>query len=130
MRLSLLLERYHQVYGAPPAPMAIQRIQTDHGSEFGTDFTWHLPDLGIGHKRVPPGCPGVHATVERNHRTDEDGFCRRGRFRTRRELLRKLRGWEWEYNHRRLHLGIGGQTHAERLAELGISAPFDVRQSA
>ena len=23
-------------------PVAIQRIQTDHGSEFATDFTWHL----------------------------------------------------------------------------------------
>jgi transposase-like protein len=40
-------------------PVAIQRIQTDHGSEFGTDSTWHLHDLGIGHKRIPPGCPEV-----------------------------------------------------------------------
>jgi hypothetical protein len=23
-------------------PVAIQRIQTDHGSEFGIDFNWHL----------------------------------------------------------------------------------------
>ena len=29
-------------------PMAIQRIQTDHGSEFGTDYTWHLQDVGLG----------------------------------------------------------------------------------
>ena len=26
-------------------PIAIHRIQTDNGSEFGTDFTWHLHDL-------------------------------------------------------------------------------------
>jgi transposase-like protein len=31
-------------------PAAIQRIQTDHGSEFGTDFTWHLRDR----PRAPP----------------------------------------------------------------------------
>jgi hypothetical protein len=38
-------------------PMAIQRIQTDHGSEFGTDFTWHLRDLGVIHRQIPRGCP-------------------------------------------------------------------------
>src|SRR5215510_9700611 len=37
-------------------PMAIQRIQTDHGSEFGTDFTWHLRDLGVSHRQIPRGC--------------------------------------------------------------------------
>jgi hypothetical protein len=26
-------------------PAAIRRIQTDNGSEWGTDFTWHLHDL-------------------------------------------------------------------------------------
>jgi hypothetical protein len=31
--------------------MAIQREQTDHGNGFGTDFTWHLRDLGIAHRR-------------------------------------------------------------------------------
>jgi transposase InsO family protein len=111
-------------------PMAIQRIQTDHGSEFGTDFTWHLHDLGIAHKRIPPGCPEVNGKVERSHRTDADEFYRRARFRTRKELHRKLREWEWEYNHRRLHLGLGGKTPAERLAELRISQPPTVRRSA
>jgi hypothetical protein len=53
-------------------PVAIQRIQTDHGSEFGTDLTWHLHDLGIMHKRIPPGCPEANGNVERSHRTDED----------------------------------------------------------
>src|SRR5437870_4794959 len=38
-------------------PMAIQRIQTDHGSEFATDFTWHLHDLGIAHRRIPRSSP-------------------------------------------------------------------------
>ena len=36
-------------------PVAIQRIQTDHGSEFGTDFTWHLRDLGLAHRQIPRG---------------------------------------------------------------------------
>jgi hypothetical protein len=32
-------------------PMAIPRVQTDHGNGFGTDFTWHLRDLGTAHRR-------------------------------------------------------------------------------
>src|SRR2546428_8689666 len=59
-------------------PMAIQRIQTDHGSEFGTDFTWHLQDVGILHRRIPRGCPESNGKVERSHRTDADEFYRRG----------------------------------------------------
>src|SRR5256885_12954351 len=58
--------------------MAIQRIQTDHGSEFGTDFTWHLQDVGILHRRIPRGCPESNGKVERSHRTDADEFYRRG----------------------------------------------------
>jgi len=111
-------------------PVALQRIQTDHGSEFGTDFTWHLHDLGIAHRRIPPGCPEANGKVERSHRTDEDEFYRRVTFRTRQELVQKLRAWEHEYNHRRLHMGLGGKTPAERLAELRISPAISVLRSA
>jgi hypothetical protein len=31
-------------------PFAIQRIQTDNGSSFGPQFTWHLSDPRISHK--------------------------------------------------------------------------------
>ena len=110
--------------------MAIQRIQTDHGSEFATDFTWHLHDLGIAHRRIPRGRPEANGKVERSHRTDEDEFYRRITFRTPQQLAHKLRGWEHEYNHRRLHLALGGKTPAERLLELDISTPVSVQQSA
>jgi len=101
-------------------PMAIQRVQTDHGNEFGTDFTWHLRDLGIAHRRIPPGCPEVNGKVERSHRTDEEEFYRRMTFRTAAELTAKLRRWEHEYNHRRPHLALAGKTPAERFCELRI----------
>jgi transposase InsO family protein len=101
-------------------PVAIQRIQTDHGNEFGTDFTWHLRDLGIAHRRIPPGCPEVNGKVERSHRTDEEEFYRRMTFRTAAELTVKLRRWEHEYNHRRPHLALAGKTPAERFCELRI----------
>jgi transposase InsO family protein len=112
-------------------PVAIQRIQTDHGSEFGTDFTWHLHDLGIAHRRIPPGCPEANGKVERSHRTDEDEFYRRSSFRDRVDLVRQLRTWEHEYNDRRPHLALQGKTPAERLCELRISpAPRGVPRSA
>jgi len=50
--------------------MGIQRIKTDHDSEFGTDFTWHLHDLGIAHRHIPPRCPQGNGKGERSHRTD------------------------------------------------------------
>jgi len=31
-------------------PFAIKQIQTDNGAEFGSNFTWHLADLGINHR--------------------------------------------------------------------------------
>ena len=110
-------------------PMAIQRIQTDHASEFGTDFTWHLRDLGVIHRQSPRGYPQANGKVERSHRTDEDEFYRRVIFRTPAELAQKLRQWEHEYNHRRLHLALGGRTPAERLCELRI-APEPVQPLA
>lgn len=103
-------------------PMAIQRVQTDHGNEFGTDFTWHLRDLGIAHRRIPPGCPEVNGKVERSHRTDGEEFYRRTIFRTPGELAAKLRRWEHEYNHQRPHLALAGKTPAERMCELKITA--------
>ena len=102
-------------------PAAIQRVQTDHGNEFGTDFTWHLRDLGIAHRQIPPGCPEANGKVERSHRTDEEEFYRRTTFRTLAELAAKLRRWEHEYNHRRPHLALAGKTPAERLVELRIA---------
>src|SRR2546425_3356737 len=102
-------------------PVAIQRIQTDHGSEFGTDFTWHLRDLGLAHRQIPRGCPESNGKVERSHRSDEDDFYRHTIFRNPAELAQKLRQWEHEYNHRRPHLALRGKTPAERLCELRIA---------
>jgi transposase InsO family protein len=35
-------------------------------------------------------------------------------FKTRPEPVRKLRAWEHEYNHRRLHLALSGKTADSR----------------
>lgn len=111
-------------------PAAIQRIRTDNDSSFGAEFTWHLHDLGIEHRRNPPGCPEANGKVERSHRTDEDEFYRRFTFNSAQELRKLLRDWEREYNHGRPHLALRGKTPAERLCELRIRSPETVRESA
>ncbi len=81
-------------------PMAIQRVQTDHGNEFGTNCAWHLRDVRIALRHIPPGCPEANGKVERSHRTDGEEFYRRTTFRSPGELAAKLPRWEHEYNHR------------------------------
>lgn len=81
-------------------PVAIQRIQTDSGAEFGADFMWHLLDLGIAHRHIPPGCPESNGKVERSHRTDEEEFYRRAKIANAADLARKLKQWEREYHER------------------------------
>src|SRR5262245_13127453 len=103
--------------------MAIQRIQTDHGSEFGADFTWHVQDVGILHRRIPRGCPESNGKVDRSDRTDADEFYRRAQFKRSEELAKQRARWEHEYNNPRLHLALGGRTPAERLCEPRISTP-------
>ena len=79
-------------------PFAIQRIQTDNSSSFGPQFTWHLSDLRISHKHIPPGCPEVNGKVERSHKTDSQEFYQGRHFKHKRGLARKLKKWETEYN--------------------------------
>lgn len=111
-------------------PIAIQRIKTGNGLEFGTDFTWHLHDLGIAHRNIHRGSPESNRKVERSHRADEEEFYRRVPFRTLEELHAKSRAWEHEYNHFRPHLALKGKTPVERLCELPISVPPSVRKRA
>jgi transposase InsO family protein len=99
-------------------PFAIQKIQTDNDSSFGPQFTWHLSDLSISHRHIPPGCPEVNGKVERSHKTDAEEFYRAKRFHNKRDLARKLKRWETEYNENRPHLAREGKTPAERFREL------------
>ena len=99
-------------------PFVIRKIQTDNDSSFGPQFTWHLSDLSISHRHIPPGCPEVNGKVERSHKTDAEEFYRDRKFHNRRDLARKLKRWETEYNERRPHLALEGKTPAERVREL------------
>lgn len=79
-------------------PFAIQRIQTDNDPSFVPQFTWHLSDLPVSYRHIPPRCPEVNGKVERSHKTDAEEFYRGRSFRNREDLARKLKRWEKEYN--------------------------------
>ena len=97
---------------------AIQKIQTDNGSSFGPRLTWHLSDLWISPLHIPPGCPEVNGKVERSHKTDSQEFYQGRHFKHNRDLARKLKRWETEYNEDRPQLALKGKTPAELVREL------------
>ena len=57
-------------------PFRAEVIQTDNGSEFGSQFHWHLLDKGIGDVYIRPHRPRLNGKVERSHRIDEEEFYR------------------------------------------------------
>ena len=65
-----------------------------------------------------PDAPEVNGKVERSHKTDSQEFYQGRHFRHKRDLARKLKRWETEYNEDRPHLALKGKPPAERLREL------------
>jgi transposase InsO family protein len=62
--------------------------------------------------------PEVNGKVERSHKTDAEEFYRGNHFRRRKDLARKLKRWEAQYNEDRPHLALQGKPPAERVREL------------
>jgi transposase InsO family protein len=98
-------------------PFAIKQIQTDNGSEFSEQFSWHLQDLGIRHRKTRVCSPEENGKVERSHRTDGEEFYERHRFVSVSHCVKLLKDWEREYNEERPHTALGDKTPKEYLLE-------------
>lgn len=98
-------------------PFAIKQIQTDNGSEFSEQFSWHLADLGINHRKTKVCSPEENGKVERSHRTDQEEFYGVNRFVSIHHCMKLLTRWEKEYNEQRPHMSLGGKTPREYLTE-------------
>lgn len=98
-------------------PFAIKQIQTDNGSEFSSQFSWHRADLGISHRKTKVRTPEENGKVERSHRTDGEEFYGINRFVSIKHCTRLLSQWEKEYNEHRPHMALKGKTPKEYLVE-------------
>lgn len=98
-------------------PFAIKQIQTDNGSEFSEQFSWHLQDLGIRHRHTKVCSPEENGKVERSHRTDGEEFYGRHQFVSVPHCIKLMKEWEKEYNEDRPHMALGGKTPKEYLVE-------------
>src|SRR5262245_36470175 len=63
-------------YVCQKLPFRVDTIQTDNGSEFGSQFDWHVLDRGIRHVYIKPATPRLNGKVERSHRIDAEEFYR------------------------------------------------------
>lgn len=113
-------------------PHKIQAVKTDNGSVFtnyylGTNKrsdvtvkTLHALDVfctqnNIIHYLIDPGKPAQQGTVERSHREDQEKFYEQNKFKTFKDLQKKLKCWNMYYNNLE-HCGLNGQTPNEFLA--------------
>ena len=118
------------------APFRIRSVKTDNGSNFTNRYTGYLkssdpmnPRLhdfdilcqkyNIIHYLIDPGKPQQNGKVERSHREDQEKFYERNKFRNLKELERKIRMWNNEYNNLE-HCGLNGLSPNEflRLSEV------------
>jgi transposase InsO family protein len=107
-------------------PFRIKAIKTDNGRNFTNRYTGYLksrdplnPKLhqfdvlcqkhNIIHYLIDPGKPNQNGKVERSHRTDQEMFYERNKFKNLKDLNRKIRIWNNAYNNLE-HCGLNGLT--------------------
>jgi len=113
------------------APFRIRAIKTDNGSNFTNRYTGYLKSddpmnprlhpldlmcqkLNIIHYLIDPGKPAQNGKVERSHRTDQEMFYDRNRFKSLKDLKKKILIWNEDYNNLE-HCGLNGKTPNEML---------------
>lgn len=113
------------------APFRIRSIKTDNGSCFTNRYVGyqkstdplnpklHALDLfcmknNIIHYLIDPGKPAQNGHVERSHRTDQEMFYDRKKFKTILGLKRAIKQWNINYNNLE-HCALDGLTPNEAL---------------
>jgi len=70
--------------------------------------------MNIIHYLIDPGKPAQNGKVERSHRSDQEMFYDRVRFKSFKELKQKIRLWNLKYNNLE-HCGLNGLSPNEFL---------------
>jgi len=124
------------------SPFRIRAIKTDNGSNFTNRYVGYLkssdpinPKLhpldiecqkcNIIHYLIDPGKPAQNGKVERSHRSDQEIFYERNSFKSLKDLEKKIRLWNIEYNNLE-HCGLNGKTPNEMLQLLLNTKPTNV----
>ena len=114
------------------APFKIRAIKTDNGSSFTNRYTGYQKSinplntrlhpfdlecqrLNIIHYLIDPGKPAQNGKVERSHRTDQEMFYDRRKFKTLVGLKRAIKQWNIQYNNLE-HCSLNGLTPNEALS--------------
>ena len=105
-------------------PFAIQRVQTDRGTEFFAEEVqrW-LMDHCIKFRPTPPRSPQLNGKVERSQLTDLQEFWPRFKPKHPATAIR-IEEWQFDYNYRRGHGSLEGATPAEWSARFGDQIPL------
>ncbi len=123
-------------------PYGIKAIKTDNGAIFTNRYNgtyrredlspkkihfldWFCAKYDITHYLIDPGKPAQNGTVERSHREDQEKFYERSKFKNIKELQKKLRVWNNEYNNLE-HCGLNGKTPNEFLTSYQLINPPNV----
>lgn len=124
------------------APFKIRAIKTDNGSIFTNRYVGYLKsstphnprlhaldllcqELNILHYLIDPGKPAQNGKVERSHRTDQEIFYDRNKFKSVKDLERKIKQWNIYYNNLE-HCSLNGKTPNEMLQLLLNTEPTNV----
>lgn len=70
-------------------------------------------ELDLLHGTIVPGRPWQNGIIERSNRTDNEELFRQERFSSSEERRYRLKLWEFDYNNRRPHQGLGGKSPME-----------------
>jgi transposase InsO family protein len=131
--LGIIIERFEH---------PIQAIKTDNHATFTNRYngSYKREDLSprqmhaldqfcalhnIVHYLIDPGKPAQNGTVERSHREDQEKFYEQNKFRSIRDLRKKIRVWNTYYNNLE-HCGLSGKTPNEFLADYKLIKPPNV----
>lgn len=123
-------------------PYRITGVKTDNHSTFTNRYsgTYKRADLssrhqhaldrfcaenGIVHYLIDPGKPAQNGTVERSHRSDQETLYDGAEFTSEKDLCRKVKRWNAEYNDLE-HCGLKGKTPNEALADYQLTNPPNV----
>lgn len=113
------------------APFVIKAIKTDNGACFTNRYTGyqksanplnprlHALDfkcqkLNIIHYLIDPGKPAQNGKVERSHRSDQESFYDKNKFKSLEDLKYKIKLWNYYYNNLE-HCALEGLTPNQAL---------------